>query len=143
MASVNLSIVAGYLGDNPKVTMTKTGRKVASFAIATTERGFQKQDGTVIPDRTEWHNIVLWGRLAETAEKYLHKGSSVYVQGKMRTRSYEAQDGSKRYITEIEGEIMQMLDSAPNSQNTQGNSVNQGGNGGFPVPERNDDDLPF
>ena len=142
MASVNLSIVAGYLGDNPKVTMTKTGKKVASFAVATTERGFQKQDGTVIPDKTEWHNIVLWGRLAETAEKYLHKGSSVYVQGKMRTRSYEAQDGSKRYITEIEGEVMQMLDAAPNSQNTQGNTVNTNSYGGFPSPEPKDD-LPF
>lgn len=142
MASVNLSIVAGYLGDNPKVTMTKTGKKVASFAVATTERGFQKQDGTVIPDKTEWHNIVLWGRLAETAEKYLHKGSSVYVQGKMRTRSYEAQDGSKRYITEIEGEVMQMLDAAPNSQNTQGNTVNTNSYGGFPPPELKDD-LPF
>ena len=142
MASVNLSIVAGYLGDNPKVAMTKTGKKVASFSVATTERGFQKQDGTVIPDKTEWHNIVLWGRLAETAEKYLHKGSSVYVQGKMRTRSYEAQDGSKRYITEIEGEVMQMLDAAPNSQNTQENIANTSGYGGYPTPELKDD-LPF
>lgn len=139
---MNLSIVAGYLGDNPKVAMTKTGKKVASFSVATTERGFQKQDGTVIPDKTEWHNIVLWGRLAETAEKYLHKGSSVYVQGKMRTRSYEAQDGSKRYITEIDGEVMQMLDAAPNSQNTQENTANTSGYGGFPTPEPKDD-LPF
>ena len=142
MASVNLSIVAGYLGDSPKVAMTKTGKKVASFSVATTERGFQKQDGTVIPDKTEWHNIVLCGRLAETAEKYLHKGSSVYVQGKMRTRSYEAQDGSKRYITEIEGEVMQMLDAAPNSQNTQENIANTSGYGGYPTPEPKDD-LPF
>ena len=139
---MNLSIVAGYLGDSPKVAMTKTGKKVASFSVATTERGFQKQDGTVIPDKTEWHNIVLWGRLAETAEKYLHKGSSVYVQGKMRTRSYEAQDGSKRYITEIEGEVMQMLDAAPNSQNTQENIANTSGYGGYPTPELKDD-LPF
>lgn len=142
MASVNLSIVAGYLGDSPKVAMTKTGKKVARFSVATTERGFQKQDGTVIPDKTEWHNVVLWGRLAETAEKYLHKGSSVYVQGKMRTRSYEAQDGSKRYITEIEGEVMQMLDTAPNSQNTQENIANTSGYGGYPTPESKDD-LPF
>jgi len=142
MASVNLSIVAGYLGDSPKVAMTKTGKKVASFSVATTERGFQKQDGTVIPDKTEWHNVVLWGRHAETAEKYLHKGSSVYVQGKMRTRSYEAQDGSKRYITEIEGEVMQMLDAAPNSQNTQENIANTSGYGGYPTPEPKDD-LPF
>lgn len=142
MASVNLSIVAGYLGDSPKVAMTKTGKKVASFSVATTERGFQKQDGMVIPDKTEWHNVVLWGRLAETAEKYLHKGSSVYVQGKMRTRSYEAQDGSKRYITEIEGEVMQMLDAAPNSQNTQENIANTSGYGGYPTPEPKDD-LPF
>ena len=142
MASVNLSIVAGYLGDSPKVAMTKTGKKVARFSVAKTERGFQKKDGTVIPDKTEWHNVVLWGRLAETAEKYLHKGSSVYVQGKMRTRSYEAQDGSKRYITEIEGEVMQMLDAAPNSQNTQENIANTSGYGGYPTHEPKDD-LPF
>ena len=83
-----------------------------------------------------------WEEFAETAEKYLHKGSSVYVQGKMRTRSYEAQDGSKRYITEIEGEVMQMLDAAPNSQNTQENIANTSGYGGYPTPEPKDD-LPF
>ena len=104
MASINQATVIGFVGDEPKVSTTQAGRKVASFAIATTEKGYTAQNGTTYPDRTEWHNIVLWGKLAEVAEKFLHKGSSVFVQGKMRTRSYEDKNGLKRYITEIEGD---------------------------------------
>lgn len=142
MASVNLSIIAGYLGMGPKVATTKTGKKVASFSVATTEKGFCKQDGTVIPDRTEWHNIVLWGRLAEIAEKYLHKGSSVYIQGKIRTRSYEAQDGIRRNITEIEGETLQILDSAPKARNPQQDTAELNVYSNINPPEA-DFNLPF
>lgn len=110
MASLNQATIIGYVGDVPKISNTQNGRKVASFAIATTEKGYTSKSGVQYPDRTEWHNIVLWGNLAEIAEKYLHKGSSVFIQGKMRTRSYDDKNGVKRYITEIEGETMQMLD---------------------------------
>ena len=110
MASLNQATIIGYVGDVPKISNTQNGRKVASFAIATTEKGYTSKSGVQYPDRTEWHNIVLWGNLAEIAEKYLRKGSSVFIQGKMRTRSYDDKNGVKRYITEIEGETMQMLD---------------------------------
>lgn len=89
MASVNMAIVVGFLGDEPKVTTMQNGRKIASMAVATTEKGYTLQNGTQVPDKTEWHNIVLFGKVAEVAERYLHKGSSVYIQGKMQTRSYD------------------------------------------------------
>lgn len=132
MASVNMAVIVGYVGDNPKVNMTQTGRKVAGITIATTEKGYTTQNGVTYPDKTEWHNIVIWGRLAEVAEKFIHKGSMVYVQGKLRTRSYD-KDGITRYTTEIEAEVLQMLDRNPNGNNMvpANNSVN------------NKDDVPF
>ena len=132
-----MAVVVGYVGDNPKVNMTQTGRKVAGITIATTEKGYTTQSGVTHPDKTEWHQIVLWGRLAEVVEKYVHKGSMVYVQGKLRTRSYE-KDGITRYTTEIEADILQMLDRNTNGSNAtpaqQVPSTNQ---------NENKDDLPF
>lgn len=137
MASVNMAVVVGYVGDNPKVNMTQTGRKVAGITVATTEKGYTTQCGVTYPDKTEWHQIVLWGRLAEVVEKYVHRGSMVYVQGKLRTRSYE-KDGITRYTTEIEADILQMLDRNTNGSNAtpaqQVPSTNQ---------NENKDDLPF
>lgn len=137
MASVNMAVVVGYVGDNPKVSMTQTGRKVAGITVATTEKGYTTQSGVTYPDKTEWHQIVLCGRLAEVVEKYVHKGSMVYVQGKLRTRSYE-KDGITRYTTEIEADILQMLDRNTNGSNAtpaqQVPSTNQ---------NENKDDLPF
>lgn len=141
MASINQATVIGFVGDAPKVSMTQNGRKVASFAVATTEKGYTTQNGTTYPDRTEWHNIVLWGKLAEVAEKFLHKGSSVFVQGKMRTRSYDDKNGVKRYITEIEGDIMQMLDRRQDQPANNGYQAQIPSN---PNPyKKEDDDLPF
>lgn len=145
MASINQATIIGFVGDEPKVSTTQSGRKVASFAVATTEKGYTAQNGTTYPDRTEWHNVVLWGKLAEIAEKFLHKGSSIFVQGKMRTRSYEDKNGIKRYITEIEGDIMQMLDRK--ADNNQGGGQNQAMQVQSPsIPnayKKDDDDLPF
>ena len=111
MISVNLAIVAGYVGDTPKVTVTTNGKKKVNLSLATTERGYTARDGSVVPDRTEWHNIVAWGALADIAEKYIGKGSAIYVQGKIHTRSYEGADHTKRYLTEIEADSIQFLDS--------------------------------
>lgn len=146
MASINQATVIGFIGDEPKVSTTQAGRKVASFAVATTEKGYTAQNGTTYPDRTEWHNIVLWGKLAEVAEKFLHKGSSVFVQGKMRTRSYEDKNGLKRYITEIEGDIMQMLDrkADANQSEVQQQSIQTSQTPNNPSAyKKDDDDLPF
>lgn len=146
MASINQATVIGFVGDEPKVSTTQAGRKVASFAVATTEKGYTAQNGTTYPDRTEWHNIVLWEKLAEVAEKFLHKGSSVFVQGKMRTRSYEDKNGLKRYITEIEGDIMQMLDrkADANQSEVQQQSIQTSQTPNNPSAyKKDDDDLPF
>ena len=150
MASLNQATIIGFVGDVPKISTTQAGRKVASFAVATTEKGFTSKSGVQYPDRTEWHNIVLWGNLADIAEKFLRKGSSVFIQGKMRTRSYDDKNGVKRYITEIEGDTMQMLDrrndntSSPAMQNeVQPNYGNVYGTSGQQQEMQKDDDLPF
>lgn len=150
MASLNQATIIGYVGDVPKIANTQNGRKVASFAVATTEKGYTSKSGVQYPDRTEWHNVVLWGNLAEIAEKFLRKGSSVFIQGKMRTRSYDDKNGVKRYITEIEGDTMQMLDrrtdnaSSPAMQNEEHpNYGNAYGTSGQQQEIQKDDDLPF
>ncbi len=89
---------------------------MANFTLATTERGYTAANGTVVPDRTEWHNIVLWRGLAEVAEKYVRKGAKLYIEGKIRTRSYDDASGNKRYVTEIYAENMELLDRKPEGQ---------------------------
>lgn len=150
MASLNQATIIGYVGDAPKIANTQNGRKVASFAVATTEKGYTSKSGVQYPDRTEWHNVVLWGNLAEITEKFLRKGSFVFIQGKMRTRSYDDKNGVKRYITEIEGDTMQMLDrrtdnaSSPAMQNeVHPNYGNAYGTSGQQQEIQKDDDLPF
>lgn len=91
----------------------KNGSTIASISVATTDKGFTKQDGTVVEDKTEWHNVVAFGRVADVIKNYIHKGACVYVQGKMRTRAYEDKNNIKRYITEIVAETFQMLDRKP------------------------------
>lgn len=120
MPNLNQVMLIGHLGNEPKIIESKNqnGLKIASFTLATTEKGFQKKDGTRTEDQTEWHNIVLFGKLAEIAEKYLHKGSAVFIQGRLKTRSYE-KEGQKRYMTEIIGDVMQMLSKGEKSQESQ------------------------
>lgn len=145
MASLNQATIIGYVGDVPKIYNTQNGRKVASFAIATTEKGYTSKSGVQYPDRTEWHNIVLWGNLAEIAEKYLRKGSSVFIQGKMRTRSYDDKNGVKRCITEIEGDTMQMLDRRADNATSPSihNDVQPAYSNQQTQVSQKDDDLPF
>lgn len=97
----------GHLGKDPIVRRTESGVPVATFSIATGER-YKDKEGNV-QEKTEWHNIVIWRGLAEVAEKYLKKGSLVYLEGKLQTRSYQAQDGTTRYTTEIVVDEMKML----------------------------------
>ena len=82
---------------------------VANIVLATTERGYTLQNGTQVPERTEWHNVVMWGGLAEVVEKYVHKGDKLFIEGKIRTTTYEDQTGIRRYRTEILAENMEML----------------------------------
>ncbi|MEA4935543.1 MAG: single-stranded DNA-binding protein [Paludibacter sp.] len=106
--SVNKVILVGNVGKDPEVRYLDKNVAVANFTLATTERGYTMQNGTQVPDRTEWHNIVAWRGLAEIAEKYIRKGSQLYIEGKIQSRSWE-KDGVKRYTTEIYAENIQLL----------------------------------
>lgn len=106
--SINKAILVGNVGRDPEVRYLDKNVAVANFTLATTERGYTMQNGNQVPDRTEWHNIVAWRGLAELAEKYIRKGTQLYVEGKIQTRSWE-KDGTKRYTTEIIADTIQLL----------------------------------
>ena len=145
MAGVNKVILVGNLGKDPEVRHLDNGRAVANFSMATSETYKNRQGERVT--NTEWHNVVLWTPLAEIAEKFLRKGNQVYIEGKLTTRSWDDQDGNKRYTTEVVGREMTLLGSREDSA------------GGAPVaatpaaapaqspvssiPEDDTDDLPF
>lgn len=99
----------GNVGKEPDVRYYDRDQAVASLPLATTERGYTLQNGTQVPDRTEWHNLVFYRSLAKVVEKYVHKGDKLFVEGKIRTRSYAGQKGEKKYITEIYVDNMEML----------------------------------
>lgn len=105
--SVNKVILVGNVGKDPDTRYLEGGTAVCSFPLATSET-YRNRDGERISN-TEWHNIVLWRGLAEVAEKYVKKGSQLYIEGRIRTRSWDDRDGNKRYTTEIVGDNMQML----------------------------------
>ena len=107
--SLNKVQLIGNVGKDPDVRYLDNGVAVATFPLATTERGYTLTNGVQVPERTEWHNVVVWRGLAETVEKYVHKGDKLYVEVKIRTRSYDDQKGIKRYVTEIYVENMEML----------------------------------
>lgn len=107
--SLNKVQLIGNVGKDPDVRYLDNGVAVASFPLATTDRAYTLANGTQVPERTEWHNIVLWRGLAETAEKYVHKGDKLYIEGKIRSRSYDDQNGIKRYVVEIFADNMEML----------------------------------
>lgn len=107
--SVNKVILLGNVGKDPDVRYLDNHVCVANLTLATTERAYTTQNGTQVPERTEWHNLVFWRGLAETVEKYVHKGDKLYVEGSLRTRSYEDQNGLRRYATEVFVENMEML----------------------------------
>ena len=137
--AVNKVILIGNVGKDPDVRYLDSGVAVATFSLATTERGYTLQNGTQVPDRTEWHNIVLWRGLAQTAEKYVHKGDKLYIEGKIRSRSYDDQNGVKRSIVEIFADNMEMLTPRGTAQPQQPmqQPVQQ------PAVENPSDDLPF
>ncbi len=108
MAGINKVILVGNLGKDPEVRYLEGGTAVANFPIATSETYKDRTSGERKAN-TEWHNIVLWRGLAEIAEKYLKKGSQIYLEGKLRTRQWQDKDGNNRYTTEIVGDNLQML----------------------------------
>ena len=112
MASVNKVILLGNVGKEPEVRYVEEGVAVAQLPLATTERGYKLQNGTEVPDRTEWHNVVAWRKQAELIEKYVHKGDLLYVEGKIHSRSYDDKQGVKRYVTEIWADQIELMPRA-------------------------------
>ena len=143
MAGINRVILIGNLGKDPDVITFENGVKKATFSLATSE-SYKNKEGNRV-DQTEWHNIVMWRGLADIAERFLHKGNQIYLEGKLKTRSYE-QDGIKKYITEVFVDNMTMLGSRRDSSENQETSNNQqskptaAAENDIQVPE---DDLPF
>ena len=119
---LNKAQVIGYVGKEPKISTTQNNAKIASFSIATTEKSYTTQNGVTIHERTEWHNIVVFGKLADVIEKYVHKGSRMYVEGKMRTRAFTDKNGVQKTITEINVDNLEMLDSKPTQQSASANA---------------------
>ena len=109
MAGVNKAIIVGNLGNDPEIRYSANGNAIASISVATSDRWKDKTTGEQ-QERTEWHNVVCFARLGEIAGEYLRKGSKVYIEGQLRTSSWEA-EGQKKYRTEINAREMQMLDS--------------------------------
>lgn len=107
--AVNKVILLGNVGQDPDVRSLDNGIKVANFTLATTERGYTLKNGTQVPEKTEWHNIVVWRGLAEVVEKYVKKGDKLYLEGKIKTRSYDDKQGVKRYMTEIYVDNLELL----------------------------------
>jgi len=115
---INKVILIGNLGADPEVRFTQSGEGIANVSLATSEAWKDKQTGEA-KEKTEWHRVVFFGKLAETVQHYLRKGSKVYVEGQLRTRKWQAQDGQDRYTTEIvvgKGGTLQMLDAKPGSE---------------------------
>lgn len=146
--SVNKVILIGNVGKEPDVRYLDGGVAVASFPLATTERGYTLPNGTQVPERTDWHNIVLWKGLAQVVEKYVHKGDKLYIEGKLRPRTYEDQNGQRKYVVEIYAENMEMLSARPSNAGTQAASRVSSPMSGAAKQESSEenhssDDLPF
>lgn len=136
--SVNKVILLGHTGKAPDFKEFDNGGCVATFSLATTKRGYTTKDGRQIPERTEWHNVVLQNGLAKVANQYVKKGDKLYIEGELRTRSYDDTQGVKRYITEIVATDMEMLTPKTTGAGTQAPPTAPPA----PAPEPSDD-LPF
>lgn len=134
---INKVILIGNLGQDPEVKYMPSGDAVANISIATSESWKDKQTGENV-EKTEWHRVVFFKRLAEIAGEYLKKGSKIYIEGKLQTRKWQAQDGSDRYSTEIVARDLQMLDGA-----SKATSNNKPASNSQSEPELESDDIPF
>ena len=139
-------MLIGNVGTEPEVRYVDQGVAVARFRFATTEKGYTLQNGTQVPDHTDWHNVIMWRRLAEIVERYVHKGDKLYIEGRIRYTSYDNKQGQRQYATEIWADNMEML--TPRSASQPGN---QGTEASEPLAEPQADrqssdsngDLPF
>ena len=144
--SVNKVILVGNVGKDPEVKYFDNDNVKANFSLATSDRGYTAANGTQVPERTEWHNIVCWRGLAQIVEKFVRKGTQLYIEGKIRSRSYDDQNGVKRYITEVYADSIEIL-SKRNSSGDNGDRPESSYTSGPSSPDINEisdaDDLPF
>ncbi|HCM40625.1 MAG: single-stranded DNA-binding protein [Bdellovibrionales bacterium GWC1_52_8] len=154
--SVNKVILVGRLGQNPEVRYTPSGAAVANFSVATNESWMDKSGQK--QERTEWHRVVVWGKLADLCKQYLAKGRQVYVEGRLQTRQWQDKDNQTKYTTEIQAQTVQFLgagqtergadqmgaqDSGPNPGNQSGPSESSGSSGQQGPGNFTEDDIPF
>lgn len=140
MGSLNRATLIGNVGKTPEVRTLQSGTKVATFSMATTEPAYTTQNGQQVEARTEWHNVVAWAGLASIVERYLQQGTQVYVEGKIRYRTYDNQQGEKRYITEVVAENIVLLKKGGDNQKP----VQPQQQAAPPTQQHGkDDDLPF
>ena len=139
---VNKVILVGNLGQKPEMRYTQTNTAVATLSIATSESWKDKDSGEQ-REKTEWHRVVFFGRLAEIADQYLKKGSQVYVEGKLQTRKWEDREGNERWTTEIVGSQLEMLGDRMSSGSSQSNNMDQSTSKSSFSDDEFDDDIPF
>lgn len=150
--TLNKIMVIGFAGRDAEIRYTNTGKAVASFSLATTERRKDKQTGQPV-EHTEWFNVSCWDRLAEIAGEYVKKGKQVYIEGPVSTRSYDDKDGNKRFVVEVTARDLHLLDAAPNQGNYGGGqqqsnyrpaaSAPSAAPAEFEPAGMSEDDLPF
>lgn len=133
---MNKVMLIGNVGKEPVVRYYDHDQAVATLSLATTERGYTLQNGTKVPDRTEWHNIVFYRGLAKIVESYVHKGDKLYIEGKIHYRSYNDQKGVKQSITEVYADNMELLSPKPSMENSQPQTTAK-------QEQPADDNLPF
>ena len=134
---MNKVMLIGNVGQDPDVRYFEQDQAVAQVRFATTERGYTLQNGTQVPDRTDWHNLVIYRQLAKVVERYVHKGDKLYIEGRIRYKMYDTQKGERRYVTEIHVDNMEML--SPKPQSAESDVVSEQA----PQPQANDNQMPF
>jgi len=144
---INKVTLVGNLGRDPEMRYTQSGTAVANFTVATSEKWKDKNSGEM-QERTEWHRIVVWGKLGEICGQYLSKGRQVYIEGRLQTREWEDKDGNKRYTTEVVANEMKMLGTKDSRESTNTFKPSESSSqvpdySPQPFPEEQDDDIPF
>ncbi len=142
---MNKVMLIGNVGKDPEVRYVDHGVAVARLPLATTERGYTLQNGTQVPDHTDWHNVVLWRKLAEVVERYVHKGDKLYIEGRIRYTSYNDKQGVRHNITEVWADNMEMLSPKTQSANSSSNDNTKQNASSFTPQPLSDEvkDAPF
>lgn len=145
--SLNKVMLIGNVGKDPEVRYIDNGVATATLSLATNTPGYTLPGGTQVPERTEWHRILLWRRLAEIVERYVHKGDKLFIEGQLRTRSYTDKQGKTRYVTEIWADNLELLSPKPDNSHAQAATATTEAapqtNPGSPSAGTSHEDLPF